>query len=136
MLNIYTIALLVISPFWAGGLLSSKHGLTALVLFILCGGMIALSLIEKPLLAYDEAKKAFVSPSGETLALDQIDTIEMDVRDIYFIPKSQNDKGWHLSQRGWVLCPRRVLFALAQEHNWPLKDISHPISRFGFWLAP
>ncbi|MFT3997060.1 MAG: hypothetical protein QM667_06615 [Asticcacaulis sp.] len=136
LLNSYTIALMVAAPFWAAWMVIEGRGYGGLILLVLVLGMIGLSLVPQPLFRYDPDRKVFILPDERTLALDQIDAIEMDARDIYFIPKSHSQDGWHLSQRCWVLSPRRKLKALAEEHGWPLKDITHPVSRFGFWLIP
>jgi hypothetical protein len=135
-LNSYTIALLIASPFWSGLMLAKGQGLAVLVMWVALGGMIALSVIEKPLFAYDPVRKMFVAPDGQEIPLSDIHSIEMDARDIYFIPKSHTIEGWHLSQRVWVLSPRRVLKKAAADYNWPLKDITHAVLRFGFWIAP
>lgn len=135
-LNVYTIGLMLISPFWAGFLLRDEKYFTLCLMSVLLAALITLSLIEKPLLAFDPASKTLISPDGDRLSLENIDIIEMDTRDIYVIPKSQHIEGWHLAQRGWVLTPRRALMAMAKDHNLPIRDISHPFTRFGFWIAP
>jgi len=136
LLNAYTVALMVAAPFWAAFMVTEGRGIGGLILLVLLLGMIGLSVVSKPLFRYDPERRVFISPDEQELALDQIDAIEMDAHDIYFIPKSHSQDGWHLSQRCWVLSPRRRLKALAAEHGWPLKDIAHPLARFGFWLVP
>ncbi|ESQ80771.1 hypothetical protein [Asticcacaulis sp. YBE204] len=135
-LNIHTIGLMLVTPFWGAFMVMDGKGLTLLVLFVLLGGMIGLSLVKKPLFRYDPDKRIFIAPDNQTLPLDQVDTIEMDARDIYFIPKSHTHEGWHLAQRCWVLSPRRVLKAHAETYGWPLKDIANPVVRFGCWIVP
>jgi len=135
-LNIYTIGLMLAYPFLCAYLWSSGHYASIFIVLVLVLTMAILSTIKRPLLAYDPQLKRFISPEAESLDLDQIEAIEMDVRDIYFITKSQSLNGWHLSQRGWVLTPRRVILQLAKEYGWPVKDITHPISRFGMWFVP
>ncbi|UDF03639.1 hypothetical protein [Asticcacaulis sp. AND118] len=136
LLNAYTIALMVAAPFWAAYMVMQGKGIGLVLLGLLLFGMISLSVLTKPLFSYDPERREFISPDRQVLSLDQIDSIEMDAHDIYFIPKSHSHDGWHLSQRCWVLAPRRTLKALAAQHGWPLKDIAHPLSRFGFWLVP
>lgn len=135
-LNVHTITLLLVCPFWSAFLLTQGKALAVLVMVVLLAGMIGLCLVDKPMLTFDPKRNLFISPDGETFALDQLHAIEMDTRDIYFIPKSHAQSGWHLSQRCWVLSPRRSLQAAAKAYGWPLKDIAHPVSRFGFWLVP
>ncbi|WP_298325273.1 hypothetical protein [Asticcacaulis sp.] len=136
LLNTYTIALMLIAPFWAALMVTQGKGIGLVLLGLLLFGMISLSVLNKPLFSYDSERREFTAPDGKVLRLDQIDSIEMDAHDLYFIPKSHSQDGWHLSQRCWVLAPRRTLKALAAQQGWPLKDIAHPISRFGFWLVP
>lgn len=136
MLNIYTIALLLLGPFWAASAIWRGEGVAAWLVWLLLAALIGLSLIDKPLFSYDPERRLFISPEGIELPLEQIAAIEMDARDIWFIPKSHTQTGWRSSQRCWVLLPRRRLKALAETHDWPLKDISRPLTRFGFWLAP
>jgi hypothetical protein len=135
-LNVYTIALMVVTPFWGGSMLSNGQGIVFVILLILLAGMIGLSVIDKPMLAYDPKAKIFYSPEGDQIKLDDIATIELDARDIYIIPKVQGVKGWHLHTKGWSLTPRRSMFRLAEQYGWPIKDITHPLSRFGFWIIP
>jgi hypothetical protein len=135
-LNVYTISLMLITPFWGAALLSSGHIIVFIVLLILLAGMIGLSFVDKPMLAYDPGKRLFYSPEGDQIRLEDIAMIELDARDIYFIPKTQGIKGWHLHTKGWTLTPRQVMFTLAKQHHWPIKDIAHPFSRYGFWIIP
>lgn len=135
-LNVYTVALLLLAPFWAASAIWRGEGVAAWLVWLLLAGLIALSLIHKPLFSYDPERKLFIAPDGAEMPLDQLASIEIDTRDIWFIPKHHAQPGWHLSQRCWVLLPRRELTALAETHNWPLKDISKPLTRFGFWIAP
>ncbi|ADU11814.1 hypothetical protein Astex_0113 [Asticcacaulis excentricus CB 48] len=136
LLNTYTIALMLIAPFWAALMVTQGKEIGLVLLGLLLFGMISLSVLNKPLFSYDPERREFSAPDGKVLRLDQIESIEMDAHDLYFIPKSHSQDGWHLSQRCWVLAPRRTLKALASQQGWPLKDIAHPISRFGFWLVP
>ncbi|MFT4090126.1 MAG: hypothetical protein QM645_05300 [Asticcacaulis sp.] len=135
-LNVYTVALLLLAPIWAASAIMRGEGGATWLMLILLAGLIALSIIDKPLFTYDPERKVFVASNGAEMPLDQLATIEMDARDIWFIPKNHTQPGWHLSQRCWVLVPRRRLKALAAAHDWPLKDISTPLTRFGFWIAP
>jgi len=136
LLNAYTVALMVAAPFWAAYMVMEGRGVGGLILLVLLLGMIGLCLVSKPLFRYDPERRVFIFPDERELTLEQVAAIEMDAHDIYFIPKSHSQEGCHLSQRCWVLSPRRRLKALAAEHGWPLKDIAHPVSRFGFWLVP
>lgn len=135
-LNVYTVAFLLLAPFWAASALMRGQSLGVWLMLLLLAGLIGLSVIEKPLFSYDPVRKIFISPTGDELPLEQVAAIEMDARDIYFIPRSAKQEGWRLSQRCWVLSPRRRLKALAETHGWPLRDISQPLTRFGFWIAP
>lgn len=135
-LNVYTITLMVIAPFWGGVMLSHGDIIVFIVLIILLAGMIALSLIDRPMFAYDPRAKLFILPEGDQIALEDVSSIDMDARDIYFIPKTQGVKGWHLHTRGWSLTPRRVLFKMAEQYKWPIKDVTRPLSRFGYWIIP
>jgi|GEM_PF-5329092 len=135
-LNIYTVALLLCGPFWAASAIARGQGLGLWLIGVLLAGLMALSLIDKPLFSYDPVRQVFISPQGLEMPLAQVAAIEMDARDLWFIPKSHTQDGWRLSQRCWILVPRRQLMALAAAHNWPLTDISKPLTRFGFWIAP
>jgi hypothetical protein len=136
LLNSYTIMLLVMSPFLAALLLALGAWLSCLLMFLGLSGMLALSALEKPLLAYDPIAKLFFSPFGAQIRLEDVDRIEINVHDLYVIPKSPHIKAWHMHQRVWTLVPRRVLQKLAAQYGWPLMDVTHPALRFIYWVVP
>jgi hypothetical protein len=135
-LNVYTIGLLLIWPFWGAYLVGKGKGVVIIAMLILLGGLITLSLQPKPMFSYDVKDRRFTLPNGQSFGLDQLDSIEADTRDVYFIPKSHLEDGWHIKQKVWVLLPRRAFFEAARSYEWPVKDITKPLSRFGFWFMP
>ena len=136
MLNVYTIILMLFGPIWCGTMLADGLWPGPLILLVLLGGMIALSLTPKTLFSYDPVGQRFIKPDGDSMRLEDLAMIEMDAHDIYFIPKTHQIPGWHLCRRGWITAPRRVLMSQAEIYNWPIKDITHPISRLGSWIVP
>jgi hypothetical protein len=135
-LNVYSVAFLVAAPFWTASMILRDNEGPILLLWFCVIGLMALSVFEKPLFSYDTATQIITTADGRTMALSQIEIIEMDARDIYIIPRSHGIEGIHLKHRAWVLSPRRQLLAAAKRYNWPLKDISTPFSRILYTLFP
>jgi hypothetical protein len=135
-LNVYSIAFLVAAPFLTAAMILANNEAAIFFLWIIVLGLMALAAFEKPLFSYDAQTQTFEAHDGRKIALSQIEAIEMDAREIFFIPKSHHDLGMYFKQRCWVLSPRSELAAAAQRFGWPLKDISTPFSRTLYTLLP
>jgi len=98
--------------------------------------VVAWAIIDKPAFQYDINTQGFIASDEQFIPLMDIDRIELDGRDLYFIPRRRHQKGLHLKTRAWVVLPYKQILKEAEIHKWPIRDVTTPLGRILVWFMP
>jgi hypothetical protein len=135
-LNIVTIGLLLASPFWMASLIMRGLGGLIPLFLIMLGLVVTWAFVDKIAFRFDPETQSFMTPDNDIVSLSDIDRIELDGRDLYFIPRRRHQTRIHLKARAWVIAPSSEIFRAAKSYNWPIRDVTRPLGRILVWFMP
>lgn len=129
-LNVLTGIGLVAIPFVAAFFVVRGEVPAAIMYVVMVLSMAGWAWLSKPLLRYDIDKGLLVFHGHEPIDHENVERIEVDVRDIFIIIKKSKGFGVHVKNRGWVISPRRDLITFGAQYGFEVKIIGSPVVRF------